>query len=241
MGDHDWGEDRLFDSAIVRHSFAPYMRDYDVIIEVPAAKPGGGGSYIEGRYRYRFTHCVEARVETDVPPETWKRSWADEFTDYAAWEAAGNPSGFVWGVKYANAYPGARTVADSHAAAKWSEKLGQAMYEVEIRATPFLITLVCHDLRVDRLATGDSVTGALSPNRVGTEPLLLSSGAIAHAARPSSVRLRFSSAGPLRQLNQSTTVLATYTAPPTAATHQAMRTQRGSRSSSATRPAGVTA
>jgi hypothetical protein len=39
LGDHDWDEDRLFDSAIVRHGFAPYMRDYDVIIEVPAAKP----------------------------------------------------------------------------------------------------------------------------------------------------------------------------------------------------------
>jgi hypothetical protein len=162
LDEHDWGSDPLFDSAIVRHGFAPYMRDYDVIVEIPAAKPDGSGSYIEGRYRYRFTHCVEARVETDVPPETWRRSWADVFTDHAAWEAAGNPSGFVWGVNHADAYPGARTVADAPAAAEWTEKLGQAMHEVEIRATPFLITLVCHDLRVDQLASGDPVTGAFS-------------------------------------------------------------------------------
>jgi hypothetical protein len=45
------------------------MRDYDVIIEVPAIRPDGSGSYIEGRYRYRFTHCVEAAVKTKVPPD----------------------------------------------------------------------------------------------------------------------------------------------------------------------------
>ena len=49
--------------------FTAYMRDYDVIIEVPAIRPDGSGSYIEGRYRYRFTHCVEAAVKTKVPPD----------------------------------------------------------------------------------------------------------------------------------------------------------------------------
>jgi hypothetical protein len=80
LRNHDWGEDRLVDSAIVRHGFAPYMRDYDVIIEVSAAKPGGSGSYIEGRYRYRFTHCVEARVETDVPPRGTARGRRSSLT-----------------------------------------------------------------------------------------------------------------------------------------------------------------
>jgi hypothetical protein len=43
LGKHDWVADPLIDSAIVRHGFTRYMRDYDVIVEVPAAKPDGGG------------------------------------------------------------------------------------------------------------------------------------------------------------------------------------------------------
>ena len=87
LATHDWGEDPLFDSAIVQHGFTAYMRDYDVIVEVPAAAPGRpGGTYIEGRYRYRFTHCVEALVETAVRPDVWQLSWTDEFIDRARWE-----------------------------------------------------------------------------------------------------------------------------------------------------------
>jgi hypothetical protein len=68
---HDWSADRIFDSTITSHGFAPYMRDYDVIAEVPALRPDGSASYIEGRYRYRITHCVEASLVTGVSPETW--------------------------------------------------------------------------------------------------------------------------------------------------------------------------
>lgn len=63
---HDWTSDRLVDSVIIEHGFARYLRDYDVVVDVPAAKPDGTASYISGRYRYRFTHCVEAHVETQV-------------------------------------------------------------------------------------------------------------------------------------------------------------------------------
>ena len=73
---HDWSADRIFDSTITSHGFAPYMRDYDVIAEVPALRPDGSASYIEGRYRYRFTHCVEASLVTGVSPETWRQSWS---------------------------------------------------------------------------------------------------------------------------------------------------------------------
>lgn len=65
----------FFDSAIISHGFAPFLRDYDVIIDVPAAKPDRTGSYIQGRYRYRFTHCTEATARTDVTPEAWHTSW----------------------------------------------------------------------------------------------------------------------------------------------------------------------
>jgi hypothetical protein len=158
---HDWGSDPLFDSAIVGHGFAPYMRDYDVIVEVPAAKPDGTGSYIRARYRYRFTHCVVVTTETGVRPETWTESWGDEFKSYAAWEAAGTPSGFVWGVEWADAYPGASTVIDSPRAAEWSDRLGRAMHEVEIKTNAYTLRLICHALQIEQLAVGDPTTGDL--------------------------------------------------------------------------------
>ncbi len=158
---HDWASDPIFDSGIMRHGFSSYMRDYDVIAEVPALRPDGSGSYIEERYRYRFTHCVEASVQTKVPPDTWQKSWSDEFIEYAAWQAAGEPDGFVWGMEWAEAYPGVEYVQSSEAAAAWSQKLGKQMHGIRIETNAYVISLVCHDLVVTRLATGDPNTGDL--------------------------------------------------------------------------------
>jgi hypothetical protein len=90
-------DDLFLDSAVDSHGFAEFMRDYDIVIDVPALKPDGGGSYIEGRYRYRFTHCVESHAHSTVRPDVWQRSWSDVFIDYAAWEHAGEPGGYLWG------------------------------------------------------------------------------------------------------------------------------------------------
>jgi len=163
LGKHDWDRDQLFDGAIVGHGFASHMRDYDVIVEVPAAKPDGSGSYIRGQYRYRFTHCVLASTETAVASETWQRSWSDVFTSYAAWKQAGEPDGFLWGREWALGYPGASTVVGADQAAAWSEKLGRAMYEVLIETNVFTLRLTCHDLRVEQLAIGDPDTDVLTP------------------------------------------------------------------------------
>ena len=139
----------FFDSAIVEHRFVPYLRDYDVLIDVPAARPNGRGSYIEGRYRYRFTHCPIAQVATAVRDEVWRVSWADLFTDYGAWERAGTPDGYVWGVCYSEAYPGLTYIADSRLAREWSARFGYPMHEVQIETNGHNLTIVfsrCKDL-----------------------------------------------------------------------------------------------
>src|SRR5690348_8315383 len=75
----------LFDNAIVSHGFAPYMRDYFVVFDVVSTRPTRlGGSWIAGRYVYRFTHCPEAHVVTTVRDDTWQQSWNDELTDLSA-------------------------------------------------------------------------------------------------------------------------------------------------------------
>jgi|SRR4051812_10135839 hypothetical protein len=150
----------LFDSAVVAHGFAPFLRDYDVVVEVPAAKPDGSGSYISGRYRYRFSHCPEAIATSAVAPNSW--AWDDAFTDMSAWEAAGAPGGFVWGVRYADAYPGMSYAEASDRARHWSQVLGHTMHEVLIETNVWLLRLVFHDFHVAQLAVGDPVTGELT-------------------------------------------------------------------------------
>lgn len=153
----------FFDSAIDSHGFVPFLRDYDVIIDVPAAKPDRSGSYIMGRYRYRFTHCVEAIARTTVAPETWKKSWDDVFTDREAWENAGSPDGYLWGIEWADAYPGMSYTENSERAGRWTELLAREMHEVRIQSNALDLTLVFHDLLVDQLAVGDPSTGTLEP------------------------------------------------------------------------------
>jgi hypothetical protein len=153
----------MFDNAIVRHGFAPYMRDYEVEVVALAAVPNGSRSYQEGRYRFVFTHCVVADVQTSVRDDVWPRSWADVFIDYAAWEAAGCPDGYVWGVNDMAAYPGARYLPESPTAAEWSRRLGRPMHEVRIETNAHNLTLVFHELRVHRTDEGNPDTGHLAP------------------------------------------------------------------------------
>ena len=161
-------DELFFDSGIVSHGYALHLRDYDVVIDVPAALPPDvpigdtTGSYIKGRYRYRFTHCPEAHIVSCVADESWRRSWDDVFIDYEAWEAAGNPEGFVWGVNWADAYPGLSYVTNSLLATSWTERLDNEMHEVAVETNTFVLRLVCHDLQIHRLAVGDPRTQTLA-------------------------------------------------------------------------------
>lgn len=160
---HDWSTDPLLNAGVIRHGFTSYMRDYDVIVEVSAPKPDDSGSYIASRLRYRFTHCVEAHVETTVTPDSWRKSWGDEFIDYEEWVAADKPNGYVWGVNWSEAYPGPSCVDASARAGRWTNKLEQPMHEIVIQTNAFLINLICHGLLVNELAVGDPATGELTP------------------------------------------------------------------------------
>jgi hypothetical protein len=148
----------LFDGAIVRHGFAPFMRDYDVLVESSVAAPDGSGSYMEGRYRLRFTHCVRAVVWSALDATAWRTSWDDSFIDYAAWERAGAPEGYVWGVEYMEAYPGGKLLDDSIDAAEWTNQIGAPMHEVVIETNGHRINLIFHALKVHRVGRGDPKT-----------------------------------------------------------------------------------
>ena len=133
-------DDLLLDSAILSHGYAPHLRDYHVLVETRYE-----------RYLYRFTHCPEAWVTTAVTDEAWRVSWDEHFTDHEAWERAGAPEGFVWGVCWADAYPGISYVESSERARGWSERLAHEMHEVAIETNTFRLGLVFHELVVEHV------------------------------------------------------------------------------------------
>jgi hypothetical protein len=139
------------DFAVLRHAFAPYMRDYVVIAQI------GGGGQLAGTHECLFTHCVLATVETRVRDDVWPISWNDALTDYEAWLAAGEPEGYVWGTCWSLAYPGLNYVRESSVAAAWSARLGKAMHEVTLETDGYLLELVFHDVRFRLLSNDTSI------------------------------------------------------------------------------------
>jgi hypothetical protein len=136
----------LFDTGITRHGFTPYMRDYEVVVVVPR-----GSQHI-----LKFSHCPFVEVVTTVRDDLWRCSWDDVFTDYAAWKAAGEPEGYVWGVCDSEAYPGPTYLEDSKLAQEWTSRLGKLMHEVLIRSNAYNIRLLFHDLHIAKLQEGNA-------------------------------------------------------------------------------------
>lgn len=96
----------FIDMGILRHGFAAHMRDYDVLFEALWGKKEWADE--KGTYLLRFTHCPEATTKTRVSESHWKEAWSDTFIDHSEWQAAGEPTGFVWGACWSTAYPGRR-------------------------------------------------------------------------------------------------------------------------------------
>jgi hypothetical protein len=132
------------DFAVLAHGFADHGRDYVITTEVQ-------GKTVSGRHELLFTHVVESTCVTQVRDDVWPGSWSDEFTDYANWERAGSPEGYVWGVNWSLAYPGFRVCEPSSRAAEWERRLRRAMYEVTITTDQFELNLVFHSLRTRQI------------------------------------------------------------------------------------------
>jgi hypothetical protein len=134
-----------FDVAILQHGYAAHLRDYELLAETQ------WGEGRAGRYRYVFTHCVYSSCETRVRDDVWPLSWDDHFTDYQAWERAGQPEGYVWGTCWALAYPGLQYVKSSPRAAEWTGRVGREMHEITLETNAYFLIIVFHDLIVEKL------------------------------------------------------------------------------------------
>lgn len=139
---YDWLPE--FDFAVMQHGFAPHGRDYVFVIQAA------------GTYELTLTHVAELRYETSVRDDVWPVSWDDSFTDYAAWQAAGKPDGYVWGSNWSLAYPGLDSPEDSAAAKRWSERLGRPMYAMTIGTDRFSMSVVFHSASGRKISDDDS-------------------------------------------------------------------------------------
>src|SRR5262245_44919289 len=111
----------FFDAAVLRHGFVDYMRDYEVIV-------GGLHAPHTDVHRYHFIGCCEAQYETAIAPDVFARSLPDDFVlsgpDYPDKD---DPEGFIWGVRWAAAYPGLLYLPEGERARFWTAELGRGM------------------------------------------------------------------------------------------------------------------
>jgi hypothetical protein len=138
----------FFDSAILRHGFVDYMRDYEIIVS------GRDGPPRNDVHRYLFIGCVEATYEIAIAPQHVTSSLADEFV--FAGPDKPEPDGFIWGVRWASAYPGTTYVDNGAGARKWSALLERPMHEVLVKTNAYSLRLIFADLRHQYLGLLDS-------------------------------------------------------------------------------------
>lgn len=132
----------FFDQAVVEHGFLRYNRDYRVVAEIAGQRFPGANVEILARYTLVFRGCVEVYYRSNLQ----NLDLDDVYIDFQRWEKAGQPAGFVWGVNYADAYPGARYVDASERAASWQQALGRTMHEVMIETNTYNLALVFAEL-----------------------------------------------------------------------------------------------
>ena len=135
------------DAAVLRHGWVDYMRDYELLVGTVK------GPTDPTVHRYQFVGCVEATCQTALSPETFTRSLSDRFVlagpDYPDQD---DPDGFIWGVRWAAAYPGLAYVANGERARYWSELLGRTMHETFLETNAYSLLLVFADVRHGTMA-----------------------------------------------------------------------------------------
>ncbi|HVF06020.1 MAG TPA: hypothetical protein VNA20_14355 [Frankiaceae bacterium] len=148
------------DFAVLAHGWAKHGRDYLVVVQTVFGPD-------PGTHEVAFSHCVRLGYETRVRDDVWPISWTDEFLDYQEWLDAGEPSGYVWGTLWSNAYPGLAAVVDSAVAGEWTRRLNRPMSEVRLETDRFELRLVFHAVRWRKLSDD---TGTIAQVIVPIDP-----------------------------------------------------------------------
>jgi hypothetical protein len=143
--------DELFDRQLMFHGFTNHMRDYELVI-FESVDPRSG--FLPRHRRFLFRFCTEASVRSNVSAATWGSSTSDELL--ANSHVTMEETGYVWGVRGQEIYPGASIIPDSSRSSNWEHASGLKCWEVLIEANAHIITLVFSDLSVEDVTAGYS-------------------------------------------------------------------------------------
>ena len=141
--------DELFDRQLLFHGYTPFMGDYDLVI-YESVDPKSGLTPRHRRFRFQF--CTEATVRSRVRPDVWSTSLSDELVRQQ--RVTMESTGYVWGVRGQELYPGAAIVMESDRARYWNEQVGIPFWEVQVEANAQEIRLVFSDLSVEDVEPG---------------------------------------------------------------------------------------
>ena len=141
----------LFDIPISSHGFAHHMRDYQFVIESATHEDG------TGKFLITFTHCFDLKYECTFDKDLLKRSWSDDLIDYKKWKESGEQEGYVWGVNWANSYPGFELKKESKLAQKWEDRLDGPMFEMKLATNVFNLKFVFHDFNFQKIGEGTPI------------------------------------------------------------------------------------
>jgi hypothetical protein len=139
----------MTDNLLIYHGFTPYMRDYELIVLQPASP----ASEMDTRFlRFLFHSCTEVLVRSLIGSQTWSESMDDKLLHPQ--QVAVEASGYVWGVRGQELYPGPKIVENSRIARSWSQQVGIDFHEVEVKANAQQINLVFTNLSVEEVEPG---------------------------------------------------------------------------------------
>ena len=145
-------QEDFFDAAVLRHGFTDYMRDYEIIV---AARNGPPNTDVQ---KYQFVGCVEAHYQTELG-HGFTRSLSDEHVySGPAYPDKEEPCGFIWGVRFAESYPGLTYVENGERAQHWSEVLERKMHEVFLERKAYNLRFVLADGRYTYLGNESEIT-----------------------------------------------------------------------------------
>jgi hypothetical protein len=145
--------DYFLDWALIFHGFRSYMRDYEVIMWSPES------SGESGTYSVLLKHCVEVNVRSAIRPDVWRISLDDRLTSFDTFseldQAGSYDGGFVWGVGWANLYPGWSVSEASERAEEWTQHVGIQFHEARIASNVYDLTAIFAELMITKLSDGN--------------------------------------------------------------------------------------
>jgi hypothetical protein len=142
--------DDVHDQALLRHGFADYLRDYELIIRRFDQPRRPAVRFADLRYLFRF--CVEAEVRTTLDSQVWRVSLDDRLTESLS---SGGMEGHSWWARQ-DLYPGGRVIEQSQRAQSWADSIGVDFYEVVIETNVHAIKLIVSDLEIAEVESGSA-------------------------------------------------------------------------------------